>query len=448
MALFKLEAPNIQGIKEADLVNKFLHSYGALAPYLEKVNEDAYLYWKDAKYKTPPKGMTKEEFWVLTKVVRKLSSKPTPIVDPEGQPFTWYRQDNLERLFRRIDMELGGQMVTNELHPDKHQRFMARGAMEEAIASSQLEGASTTRKVAKQMIAEQRSPRNKSEQMIYNNYVAMRTIEDELTEEPLSKELLFRLHGMLVDQTMDDPAEIGRFRQDADEIVVQDKTTGEIYHIPPKEEVLRREIERLISYANDDDGPFIHPIIKAITLHFWIGYLHPFVDGNGRMARTIFYWYLLKQGYWMLTYVPISTVIKKAPTKYSNAYVYTEQDGRDLTYFISYHIDRLIMAMDDLKEYTSKIDAENKQIDRLLGPEYALNDRQKQLLHHLVADATAYATITTHQTLNGVVRLTADRDLKYLVSKQLLRSVKVGRTYQFYASKELQEALKKKKSLS
>lgn len=448
MKVHKLEAPDTSGINESELINKYLGSYNEFFPLLRKVNEEKYLHWKELKHKTPPTGMSNKEFWVLTKVVRKLSSRPMPVQDEDGKPFMWYRQENLERLFRRMDMELGGRMVTTDYNPEKHQRFVARGVLEEAIASSQLEGASTTRKAAKQMIAEQRSPRNKSEQMIYNNYVTMQAIEDELAQHSLSTELLFDLHARLVDKTMDDPQEIGRFRRDDDKIVVQDRATGEIFHIPPKEAVLEKEIERLIAYANDDEGPFIHPIIKAIVLHFWVGFLHPFTDGNGRMARTLFYWYLLKHDYWMMTYVPISTVIKRAPIQYSNAYVHSEQDDRDITYFISYHIDRLVKAMDELKEYIAKIDAENRQIDQLTGPKYALNDRQKQLLHHLVAGEGAYATITTHQTLNGISRLTADRDLKYLTQKELTTAIKVGRTYQFYASEKLRSALKKKNPIS
>jgi len=56
---------------------------------------------------------------------------------------------------------------------------------------------------------------------------------------------------------------------------------------------------KLIEFANDENitTGFIHPVIKAILLHFWIGYLHPFCDGNGRTARALFYWYLLKNDY-------------------------------------------------------------------------------------------------------------------------------------------------------
>ena len=69
-----------------------------------------------------------------------------------------------------------------------------------------------------------------------------------------------------------------------------------IYHIPPKENFLKEQMVDFIKYANDEgDEGFMHPILKAILIHFWIGYLHPFYDGNGRIARALFYWYLLKK---------------------------------------------------------------------------------------------------------------------------------------------------------
>jgi Fic family protein len=438
MERYNIEKPAIKDIDETSVFSKYMDLYDGISSYLDRVNEKQYLYWTEARYKTRPEGMSPEEFWVLIKLSRRFASRPLPVLDQKNANFTWLRQDNLERVLNKMDLELGGKMLTSVQTNENHQKFVARGLLEEAIASSQLEGASTTRRVAREMIAEQRAPRNKSEQMIYNNYVTMRLIESEILRENISREMLLTLHAKLVDKTMDEDEQKGRFRTDKDEIVIVDEETQKVLYIPPTENTLKRELDRLIAYANDEDGPFLHPIIKAIVIHFWLAYLHPFVDGNGRMARTLFYWYLLKHDYWMISYVPISTVIKRAQAKYKEAYLFAEQDGSDMTYFISYHIERLVKATDELKDYVSKIDAENKQIDSIIDPKYALNDRQKQLIHYLVAEnMNATATITSHQTLNGISRLTADRDLKDLQEKGLVANIKVGRTYNFFASEKL-----------
>ena len=96
---------------------------------------------------------------------------------------------------------------------------------------------------------------------------------------------------------------------------------------------------------------FIHPVIKAIILHFMIGYIHPFGDGNGRTARALFYWYMLRCGYWLFEFVSISKLIKEKRSDYDTAYIYTETDDFDLTYFIYHQVDVIIKAVDALRAH-------------------------------------------------------------------------------------------------
>ena len=105
----------------------------------------------------------------------------------------------------------------------------------------------------------------------------------------------------------------------------------------------------LYDYANKNiEEEFAHPVIKAINLHFYLSYIHPFIDGNGRTARALFYWYMLKQKYWMFEYLTISRVFLKAPAQYARAFLYTEYDSLDLTYFISFHLKAVIIAIREL----------------------------------------------------------------------------------------------------
>ena len=107
----------------------------------------------------------------------------------------------------------------------------------------------------------------------------------------------------------------------------------------------------LAAFANTNANPFIHPVIKAIALHFAIGFVHPFVDGNGRTARAIFYWYMLKEGYAAFEYLPISRILIRAPMNYARAYLYTETDDGDLTYFNHYQLQAILRAISSLHEY-------------------------------------------------------------------------------------------------
>ena len=184
--------------------------------------------------------------------------------------------------------------------------------MEEAITSSQLEGASTTRKIAKEMLETKRQPIDKSEQMIFNNYLLMKKAL-ERKDEALSIELILELHAIATYKAIDNDAISGALREDND--IAVSNLYNELAHTPPCFSSLKERLLSLCDFANEKhDGAnsdtFIHPLVKAIILHFMIGYIHPFGDGNGRTARAIFYWYMLSSGYWLFEYVSISKLMK------------------------------------------------------------------------------------------------------------------------------------------
>lgn len=197
--------------------------------------------------------------------------------------------------------------------------------MEESIASSQIEGAVTSRVAAKEMLWKNRPPRNSSERMIVNNYLTIRHIVDT-QRELLTPDTLLTIHRLMTDQTMDKPEEAGQFRQHND-IHVVDAIDGEVVHTPLSFTTLPAFIDDLCRFFNDETPDFfLHPVVKASIVHFLIGYFHPFTDGNGRTARALFYWYLLRKGYWLTEYLSISRVIMQSRMQYYRAFQYTEAD--------------------------------------------------------------------------------------------------------------------------
>lgn len=406
-----------------------------------------YYHWEKIKHWPLPTGVKPEELWASIKFVRKdvMNRRTSVIQNENGIFFSWLGWlPGLEEFLHQIDMKLGGNLFVFGGHIDERMRhqLLSRGIMEEAIASSQLEGAHTSRKMAKMMLLEGRKPRTKDEQMIVNNYRAMRLIEDELKDKELDEEMLLNLHEIFTKDTTLKESEIRRYRKDEDEIIVgDDGTKNEIYHIPPKEDFMRGEVKRLIEYANNNlrDNGFVHPVIKAILIHFWIGYLHPFVDGNGRMARALFYWYLLREKYWAFGYLPLSKIIKNSPVQYRDAYIASEQDDNDLTYFLDYNIQKIDQALREFEAYAQKKWEENAKMSKHARTKYGLNDRQIQLLRYFYKNKEATTSVTTHMKINEIARMTATKDLVKLKEIGFLSPKKVGRIVYYYPTDKILE---------
>ena len=406
----------------------------------------SYLYWDKIKYKKFKSPDSIEKIWAAIKFVRKIRSSKTTIKAENNLYFRWYPQlPSLEKFIHQIDLNTGGYLSVqgSSIDEKSKMKFISRGIVEEAIASSQLEGASTTRKIAKKFLIEKRKPRTHSEHMILNNYNSMKAIEENLKNKTLTLELLFELHAMIVKNTVS-KNELFCFRKDEDNIVVQDSLGKFIYHAPPEVTFLKNEIEHFLKFANDSFGEyFLHPIIKAIMLHFWLGYLHPFTDGNGRLARLIFYWYLLKKNYWAFSYLPISTIIRQSPSQYAKAYIYSEQDDLDLTYFIDYNIRKIKLAMKDFERYMEKIANKNKQMNLRSKTIYHFNERQIQLLQYYYDNKDEYTTPTLHMNHYQVSKSTAIRDLQELLRQEFVVMQKSRKKACYFATDKIKELFKK-----
>jgi Fic family protein len=327
--------------------------------------------------------------------------------------------------------------ITN---PDTKDQYLVGSLIEEAITSSQLEGAATTREIAKDMLRAGRRPRDDSERMILNNYLTMQRI-GKLRDKPLSRDLVLEVHRLVTDQTLDDPSQAGRFRLGHEERVVA-PFGADVFHEPPPAEQLEDRMAAMCTFANDErEELFVHPVIRSIILHFWLAYDHPFVDGNGRTARALFYWSMLRHNYWLIEFISISEVIRKAPAKYGRAFLYTETDDNDLTYFLLYHLDVLKRAVDELHKYVTRKTARLAMLERELRGMRALSHRQRALVSHALRHPHHVYTVESHRSSHGVVHQTARTDLLDLVRRGLLTKEKVGRTWHFGVVPDLERKL-------
>ena len=413
-------------------------------------DKNRYIHWDKLRYKIPPKGLSLEDWWAIIKLARSAQYKNINLHDKNKRPFQLVLTDYINKILHQIDCDASGGISSKEpiLNSQTRDRYLIRSLWEESISSSQLEGASTTRHVAKEMLQTKRQPRNKDEQMIYNNYLAMRFIQDNRNEK-LTPTLIFELHKIVTEDTLEDSNKAGKFREDSDDIRVVDITTNDTLHTPPQASELHKKLEQLCDFANTkQEDIFIHPVVKAIILHFMLAYDHPFVDGNGRTARALFYWYMAKENYWLMEYCSISSVLKKAPAKYSRAFLYTETDTGDLTYFIIHQLDVIKKAIESLHRYLGRKVESVQDAKKLLRNnkvlQNSLNSGQMILLSHALKHPHFVYDIKTHQTKHAITYETARKDLMGLSSKiKLLNRLKQGRAYVYQAPIDLNERLSK-----
>ena len=409
-----------------------------IASYIGRMN-DKYYYWDELKYKTPPSKLSPEAAWALVKISRMSQLKYTGLKTVSGSTFAYWLPDSVLRELHFIDQNATGQILVDEptVGESDKERYIISSLMEEAIASSILEGAATTRKKAKEMLREGRKPQSRGELMIQNNYATMKNIKDRISES-LSVELLCEFQASMTKGTLEDPSASGRLRKPDEPIQVVDVTDGTILHTPPPADHLKERLKILCDFANaSSDVAFIHPVIKGIILHFWLAYEHPFVDGNGRTARAIFYWYLLKNKYWLIEYLPVSRIILKASSKYKMAFIYSENDQDDITYFITFNLRAFHLSIEDLRKYVFKKQRELKEAGKLVRRMPELNHRQQEIVNHAIHHPDAVYTIVRHMRIHGIVYQTARADLLRLVQKKILTMERDGRMYVFSPARNL-----------
>jgi len=412
-----------------------------------EIDNNKYPYWVKWKYIAQSWGMDEKKIWSAVKSSR-IGSNRIHFSAIEGFGFKIASPSIIQNYLHQFDLNLGGSLQGDSIIPaEDKDRYLISSLMEEAIASSQLEGAATTRKIAKEMLESDRKPRNASEQMILNNYEAMKWIVAN-KNTAFTPEAICKVHSIITRHTLSENTEEGAFRKD-NEVRIVDVQTGNTVYTPPAYDRLKELMEAFCKFANDQDKQtfFIHPILRGIFLHFLIGYIHPFADGNGRTARTIFYWYLLKKGYWLIEYMSVSRVILGSKAQYAKAYLYTELDENDLTYFLIYNLKCISTALEDLKKYIQRKTAEKKNVVTLLR-QTNFNDRQIVIIQEIIHSSDIYFTVKQIENKFAISNQTARNDLEGLVQSGLIEYRISGNKKQFFPVKDFYDKIKTGKGIN
>ncbi|SDQ10913.1 Fic family protein [Leucobacter chromiiresistens] len=407
---------------------------------MSDLDDSRYMHWDEISRRTPPRDLTHEEWWVALKISRLAQSRRLPLHAKNGSAFTVNLTDEVLQLSEEIARRAGGTVggAKNDLNRTGADTYLVRSLLEESIRSSQLEGASTTRRVAVEMIDSGREPQDVSETMILNNYVAMQEAKTE-SSSPLTPELVLDLHRTLTQNTLEDPDGSGRLQTPSDERV--SVWAGDVcVHVPPPAEELPERLQKLSEFANGtpEDSPYLPPVVRAIITHFMFGYDHYFEDGNGRTARAAFYWSMLHNDYWLAEYATISEILRKAPGKHGDAYEHSEDDDGDLTYFVLHQLRVFKRALDRLDTHIETRRAETSRLQRALtGAAEQFNFRQGEILESLSSQEYTAVSAATVANRFHVTEQTGRNDLRHLERLGLLFRLPKSRPALWVASGDL-----------
>lgn len=406
-----------------------------------------YLHWDKLRRLNPPKGLSSEQWWRAIALKRGSGAHVLPLLAVDGNPFTYNLPDSVLRSLHRIDQRCAGEVAMERVVTSDGQareRYLVNSLTEEAIRSSQLEGATTSRQEAKALLRSGREPRNRSERMIVNNYRALQFMRTKMGKV-LTPDRVLELHRILTDGTLDEPEAAGRLQLPSEErVAVYYPGDERPVHKPPSADQLSERLTALCNFANgrDEEEPFIHPVLRAILLHFCLAYDHPFVDGNGRTARILFFWLMRKRGYWLVEYLPISRILQQAPSQYARAFLETETDRGDTTYFMLHQLRVIEQAIDDMHRYLRRKADEIKEVESLIHGSEGFNHRQLSLLSDALRHPDRTYSFNSHAKTYRVTHETARSDLSVLRDRGFLEQRKIGREYIFESPADLPRRLR------
>ncbi|WDE97549.1 Fic family protein [Lentisphaera profundi] len=414
-----------------------------LGQYLELFSpvdrKGRYLPFDEITYRIP-KGLDEDLVWSVIKSSREKQLKKLIVIGEPVQACHYYSTPTIQKAISETDRNTTTaslEWMCNKIGEEKHLEYLLNDLIEdEAISSSQLEGAATTTKIAKDMLKRKRKPRTPDEKMILGNFKMMQ-LSWQNRHKDLSVDLILELHKVGVEDIDNDHYYPGVLRN-TDNVEVVD-ADGNTVHTPPPAEGLEQRLINLAEWTNQDHGDidsdkYLHPLLKAISLHFAIGYEHPFRDGNGRVARALFYWYMFKNDFSAFRYISISLLLKSAPVKYGKSYLYTETDDMDLTYFLDYQSHIILRAIGNFKNSYKKSLQEESEFNKWLwesGLYGKLNEKQKTVFQVAKSKrALSFTAMNVKDNLNCSYN-TAATVLNGLVDLGLFEKKKLGREWVF-----------------
>lgn len=247
-----------------------------------------YVHWDDIRFMEPRGGISVEEWWMRMRLARDAMRQPLPLVGLGGEPMSYAEPDQVRLALEAVDR------AETERPAD--------ALSDEATHSSILAGAKVPEQQTRVM-TRRRAPTDEDERMVARAARALHLARDAAAVA-LTPALILELQQVLAGDG-----------------------AGEAASGPTIE-----RLQRLCDFANRDDG--VHPVVRAVLVHFWLMHDHPFQTANSRTARALFYWAVGRAGLRVFEGLSISRELTLTPSQYCRSFLEADTDGGDVTYFL------------------------------------------------------------------------------------------------------------------
>lgn len=328
--------------------------------------------FKKLKYKYP------DDFDEFVEILKSSYYEKLPIKDFKGNSIVYLNSCT------GVNLD-----AVKLLYTSQSSAYGTKALEEEIVATSSIESIDFNRDSVRN-IMKGLAPKDEEENRIFGLKQGFEFISHK--ENKITEENIYKLYMMAIGNYLDDESKPkqGNFYRHDTVYVMSDR----VEHSGIDHKKLPEYMKSFIEFANESDN--INDLLKATMLHFYIAYLHPYFDGNGRMARLIQMWFLIQKGYESTLFVPFSSYVEKSRRKYYDAYTLVEENYKlsgviDITPFLIYFTQNVYEKMTG---DTVKVNTLEKYNSALSSGE--ITEKEAKLWQFLLS-AYAGDTFTTKQ---------------------------------------------------
>jgi len=248
-------------------------------------------------------------------------------------------------------------------------------------------------------------------------------------EAPLTKERLFDWHAYLFPgvRRTTDKFRVGAWRDDSEgamQVISGPMGRPKVHYVAPAANRLNAEMERFLGWLESNEQP--DPLLKTAIAHLWFVTIHPFEDGNGRIARAIAEMCLARSDGSAQRFYSMSTQILEERRSYYEILEKTQSGSLDITEWLTWFLKCLDRAIEHSNEITSSALTRESFWQDLREKNVSLNARQKKVLNKLLGDFEGKLTREKWMKLTKASSRTALRDIDELIGLGILEQEEAG----------------------